>query len=200
MVAKATKLENSLRRKHEEIFAKLKFEREKMISELQSAWKQKASEEELASFEEAARSYKTAQAKLYDVYEKHEAALKADLEKARQKALEMDLPDVAAASGKARAPAPEGSKAKDQGASASAGQAAKDTKEMGTGSNMEDTDESEMTSSSVEDYVPHPESALQDHELPTSGSESSLGEEDLTSKAQEEAESVIKSHGRGWKE
>ena len=67
MVAKATKLENSLRRKHEEIFAKLKFEREKMISELQSAWKQKASEEELASFEEAARSYKTAQAKLYDV-------------------------------------------------------------------------------------------------------------------------------------
>ena len=67
---------------------------------------------------------------------------------------------------------------------------------MGTGSNMEDTDESEMTSSSVEDYVPHPESALQDHELPTSGSESSLGEEDLTSKAQEEAESVIKSHGR----
>ena len=112
-MAKATKLENSLRRKHEEIFAKLRLERDEMISEPQSAWKQRASEEELASFEDAARSYKAAQAKLYDVYEEHEAALQSDLEKARQKALEMDLPDVAAASGKARAPAPEGFKAKD---------------------------------------------------------------------------------------
>ena len=65
------------------------------------------------------------------------------------------------------------------------------------GSNLEDTEESEMSVSSVEDYeAADPETALQDHELPTSGSESSLGEDFLraSDKAQKQAEKVIKRH------
>mmetsp|Transcript_9592 Transcript_9592/g.27367 ORF Transcript_9592/g.27367 Transcript_9592/m.27367 type:complete len:125 (+) Transcript_9592:310-684(+) len=63
-------------------------------------------------------------------------------------------------------------------------------------SNLEDTDESDMSSSSADDYMPTPESAVPEHELPTSGSESSLGDDFLirSAKAQKQAEDVIKRH------
>ena len=166
MVGKASKLEDSLRKKHEDIFAKLKFEREKMISELQSAWREKASKEELESFQQAAMSYKTAQKKLSDVYDQQEKNLKAELEKTRTQAAEMAT---------ASTQAPKSSQ-KSQGSGS-----AKKVRERAEDSNLDDTDESEMSSSSVEDpYFPSQEGALelQDYELPTSGSESSMKDDE----------------------
>ncbi|QDZ23816.1 hypothetical protein A3770_11p63340 [Chloropicon primus] len=188
MVAKASKLEESLRKKHSEIFSKLKFEREKMISELQSEWRQKASEKELHSFEEAARSYKAAQRKLHEVYDKHEKSLQADLEKAREKAVDLNVPDFARR---------EAATQSEGAASASKKQQTMTEKaKADDDSNLEDTDESDMSSSSADDYMPTPESAVPEHELPTSGSESSLGDDFLirSAKAQKQAEDVIKRH------
>ena len=189
MMAKASKLEDGLRRKHEDIFSKLKFEREKMISELQTAWRQKASEEELHSFEEAAMTYKAAQKKLFNVYDEHEKSLKADLEKTRKQTVDMEMQTSMTRKGKK----PAISKSQKRKVS---------RKRADSKSNLDDTDESEMSSSSIEDESSFmgdtPESALpiKDHELPTSGSESDLSGDDFMSKTQRQAEALIKRHER----
>ena len=173
MVSKASKLEESLRKKHSEVFSKLKFEREKMIAELQKEWRQKASEEELASMEEAAESYKAAQRKLHEAYGRHERTLQQDLERTREKAAELGVPDIGASAGEGGAVVERAGPSLHQAATAAA--ASSPRKEA---SNLEDTDVSEMSESSAEDYEGAEEdSALREQDLPTSGSESSLGEE-----------------------
>ena len=189
MISKASKLEDSLRKKHEDIFSKLKFEREKMISELQTAWRQKASEDELHSFEEAAMSYKTAQKKLFDVYDEHERNLKEDLEKTRKQAAIPGMDNI-----------PSVPRTTKKAASGSSKKTRRE-KSREDVSNLEDTDESDMSSSSVEDgstFMGTPET-VQDHELFTSGSESSLGDDNFTkslssSRALQQAEMVIQQH------
>ena len=99
-------------------------------------------------------------------YEMGPAYLKAELEKTRTQAAEMAT---------ASTQAPKSSQ-KSQGSGS-----AKKVRERAEDSNLDDTDESEMSSSSVEDpYFPSQEGALelQDYELPTSGSESSMKDDE----------------------
>ena len=237
MVGKASKLEADLRRRHQDVFAKLKFERERMISELEIAWRKKASAEELRSFKESALSYKDAQKKLFDVYAKMEQTFKMDLERtknakdAKEAKVAGPTPQGEGGGGesaredvatedKATAPISNAPSASDSSAaperqkrppkapspsepSSSSTHKAADAPSspdvlLGVKAGFPD-DISLMTSSDSLDYldqIPYDPDSIQDYELPTSGSETSLGSETFPgfSVVQKEATDLVSRH------